>query len=172
MDKKIFNSRSGRHVDQGEKVVNVAVHAAVREQSHEMKAAVAGFHLFHGIQKHRVPEQAAVRRRPGDPGQILIDNPAGADVHVADLGVSHLSRRKPHRFSGGVNGGHGVLFEYPVQVRGVRLSDGISAYLGIYAESVHNEYHGRSFSIHTLCPFSLVGMLSSGQAARCFIQCF
>ena len=44
-------------------------------------------------------EQFAVPDALVDPGEVLVDDPAGAHVHVADFGISHLTGREADRLS-------------------------------------------------------------------------
>ena len=44
--------------------------------------------------QHLVLEEAAVGDRVVDPRQVLLDDRAGAEVEVADLGVAHLPVRQ------------------------------------------------------------------------------
>src|SRR4029453_11998070 len=44
---------------------------------------------------HLVPPDRSFRDSLIDPGQVLINNAARSQVHVADLGISHLSGRQP-----------------------------------------------------------------------------
>src|SRR6476659_11498881 len=71
-----------------------AVDTAVREQADEVKRVVPVDAAVHRLRKHGTPEQLAVPDALVDAGEVLVDDPAGAHVHVADLGVSHLSGRK------------------------------------------------------------------------------
>ena len=43
----------------------------------------------------------SVRHRGIDPRQILHDNPASADIHVANLGIADLTFGQPDRGAGG-----------------------------------------------------------------------
>ncbi len=73
-------------------VLPAGVHAAVGDEAEQVQAparAVAG--PLAGGEQRLVLEEAAVGDRVVDPGQVLLDDRAGAEVEVADLGVAHLA---------------------------------------------------------------------------------
>ena len=53
----------------------------------------------HGRREDRIPGEIAVTDALVDARQVLVDNPAGAHVGVADLRVSHLAFGKSDRFA-------------------------------------------------------------------------
>ena len=55
-----------------------------------------------GLLQHAVLEEVAVGDRLGDAREVLVDDAAGADVEVPDLGVAHLARRQADGRPGGV----------------------------------------------------------------------
>ena len=67
------------------------VHAAVADQPDQVHALVVA---QRGLQ-HLVVEQRAVLDRLVDPREVLLDDRAGAEVEVADLGVAHLALGQP-----------------------------------------------------------------------------
>ncbi|MNZ99418.1 hypothetical protein D3C78_1187410 [compost metagenome] len=50
--------------------------------------------LVHRACQHRVLEELAVANGLGDAGEVLVDDTAGAQVHVTDFGVAHLPVRQ------------------------------------------------------------------------------
>ncbi|MNJ81652.1 hypothetical protein D3C77_805620 [compost metagenome] len=52
--------------------------------------------LVHRAGEHRVAEELAITNGLGDAGEVLVDDTAGTEVHVADLGVAHLPVRQAH----------------------------------------------------------------------------
>ncbi len=50
----------------------------------------------HGLFQGRIVEERTVRDGFADPGELLIDNPAGTEIHMADFGIAHLAARQPH----------------------------------------------------------------------------
>jgi hypothetical protein len=73
-----------------EQVALVAVHAAGRQQAHQVQGAAVVEHRGAGAAQRRVLEEAAVLDRGVDAAEVLVDDAAGAEVHVAHLGIAHL----------------------------------------------------------------------------------
>ncbi len=74
-----------------EDMLLVAVHAAGREQTHDMQAMAAGFGGGDGGQQLGILAETSVLDGSIDPGQILINDTAGTDVHMTDFGIAHLA---------------------------------------------------------------------------------
>ncbi len=77
-------------------VLPTGVDAAVGDEAEQVQAparAVAG--ALAGLQQRLVFEEAAVGDGVVDPGQVLLDDRAGAEVEVADLRVAHLPVGEP-----------------------------------------------------------------------------
>src|SRR5437899_10601130 len=56
--------------------------------------------IGHGPQQYRIPLEGSIANREIDPGQVLVDDPAGADVEVANLGVRLLAVRQTDGLAG------------------------------------------------------------------------
>ena len=76
----------------------VAVDSAVRDQADEVERVPPVRDTVHGGRQRRVREEVAVANALVDPGEVLIDDAAGAHVHVADFGVAHLPGGQANRF--------------------------------------------------------------------------
>ena len=74
---------------------DMAVDAAVGHQAHEVDGAPVGHGAVDRLAQHGVARERAVLDRQVDPGELLVDDPAGADVEVPDLGVAHLPLGQP-----------------------------------------------------------------------------
>ncbi|MCY1349202.1 hypothetical protein D9M69_353800 [compost metagenome] len=94
MQVDLFGAALGGQLGHGDQVVLVAVHAAFGEQAHEVHGLAGGHGLVHGFDYHRVGEEVAVADRLGHAGEVLVNDAAGAEVHVADFGVAHLAVRQ------------------------------------------------------------------------------
>ena len=88
------HARAMRELEHREDVRLVAVHAARREQAHHVQGAVVGDGIPASRIQFGIGEEAAVLDRGIHPGQVLVDDPAGAQVHVANLGIAHLPIRQ------------------------------------------------------------------------------
>lgn len=85
-----FGAALCSQLDHGQDVLVVAVHAARRQQAHDMHRLAGRYGLIDGGGQHRVGEEVAVGDRFVQPGQILVHDAAGAQVDVADFRVAHL----------------------------------------------------------------------------------
>ena len=74
----------------------VAEHAARRQQPEHVQGTAVGPGVFAGADQLRILEETAVLDRRIDAGQVLINDTAGAQVHVPDLGIAHLPVRQAH----------------------------------------------------------------------------
>ena len=85
---------AGEDLRQRRGVVLVRMHAARRDEAHEM-AGAAGLPqpLDQAAQRRRLLD-LAVGDRVGDARQVLHHQAAGADVEMSDLGIAHLARRQ------------------------------------------------------------------------------
>ena len=79
-----------------------------------------------GGQQHLVLEEAAVGDRVVDPGQVLLDDRAGAEVEVADLGVAHLAVGEADVAAAGRERRVRVALPERVEDRGVGLGDRVA----------------------------------------------
>src|SRR5919204_2766432 len=65
-----------------------------------MKSAPAVAGGAHRLRERGVCVEAAVGDAAVDPGEVLVDDPTGAQVEVTDLGVALLPGGQPDRFPG------------------------------------------------------------------------
>ncbi len=77
-----------------EDVLLVAVHPTRRQQAEHMQGTVLRLGRRAGRQQLRIGEEAAIADGRVDPGQVLVDDAAGAQVHVAHFRVAHLPIRQ------------------------------------------------------------------------------
>lgn len=135
---------------QGEHLRLVAVHAAGRQQAEHVQGAVGAHGVDGGVQR-RVEVEAAVLERRLDPGQVLPDHAAGPQVHVADLGVAHLSLGQADRAAMGGDQGVRTGRAQAVPVRRVGGGDGVVGRIVAMAEAVEDQqqqglgvFHGQA----------------------------
>ena len=74
----------------------MAVYAAIRDQPDKVECAPAVGATTHGCHHRRIPKEVALADTPIYSGEVLIDYPTGAKVHMTDFGVAHLTGRKPN----------------------------------------------------------------------------
>ena len=130
-------------------MLRVAVHAAGANQSEQMQGGPVLFAVFRCSQEFRILEEVAVSDLLGDSGQLLVYHPAGAHVHVADLGVAHLSVGKADRQTAGVALHKGAVLHQLIQHRLVCQSNRIVLRALIQAEAVKYHQYCRSL-VHTI----------------------
>ena len=75
------SSQRNRRLD----VIDVAVHAAVGNKTHDVQGAARPAAVLQRLAQRLVSKKAAILDGLADPGQFLIDHAAGADVEVTDL---------------------------------------------------------------------------------------
>ena len=120
-----------------------------------MAGAARGLQLRDQPPERRRAGEAAVLGRLADPRQLLHHHPAGADVQVADLGITHLAVRQPDIAAGRVKERVRAGLPEPVEVRLARLADGIVGGLLAPAEAVEDHQHHRSNGLsHGSTPFA------------------
>src|SRR5581483_1933319 len=103
-------------------VVDVRVHAAVRDEAEQVDVAAA----VERAAQRRVLEERPVLDRPVHAHQVLVEDPARADRQVADLGVAHLARRETDRLSRRLQGGVRKAGPDPVEDGRLRQFDGVA----------------------------------------------
>ena len=103
----------GREPEQRLQVLDVRVHAAVRDEAEQVHVAAP---VERRLQR-RVLEEGAVRDRAVDPLQVLVEHAARADRQVADLRVAHLAGRQADRLARGLDRRVRVLGPEPVEDR-------------------------------------------------------
>jgi len=91
----------------------------------------------------------AVLDRAADAGQILVDDSAGAEVHVADFRVAHLAVGQADVAPGTRDQGVRAIGPETVPRRGVGGGNGVGFADFAVAESV--EHHEQGDFLHRLC---------------------
>ena len=116
----------------------VAVHTAVREKSIEMQIRPADLAVVDSGKKFRVLKEHSVLNLFGNPCQFLIDNAARAHVHMADLGIAHLSVGKAYRHSTGITFLERTLCHQLIHNRCIRHRYGICLRIIIQSVSIQD----------------------------------
>ena len=99
--RKAWTQCPGRPAPDGQanqraQVRDVAVHAAVRDETHQVHGTIIGHRRVDLLGEHGVVVDRPVLDRQVDAREFLIDHTTGADVEVTHLGVAHLARRQAH----------------------------------------------------------------------------
>ncbi len=143
-----------RHLQQRIQMCDVAVHAAVRQQAVQMQISACLLHVLHGVKKLGILEEIPILNLLGDAGEILVNDAPGAHIHMADLGVSHLSVRKTDRKSARISLDERILLLQPVHHRRICLCHGIMKRIIRKSIPVKDQkYNWSMFEIHKNPPF-------------------
>ena len=163
--KGVHDGRQVRaHEDSGERggVVLMRMYAARRHQSQEVTGAAGSPQaLDQPLQRGRAVDLAAGDRCV-DAGQILHHQPARADVEMADLGISHLSRGQADVRSGGVQESVRTARPQAVERGRARLPDGVVGNIVAPAPAVEHDQHHRTAPLHRNVPCVSAGAGHAG----------
>ncbi|GIQ61876.1 hypothetical protein PACILC2_04440 [Paenibacillus cisolokensis] len=95
--------------------------------------------MANGRQQRFVFEKFAFPDRLADAGQILVNDPSGPDIEMADFRIAHLAFRKPDRLAASGQGRMRISRPVAVKVRLFRLGDGVALRLLAQREAVEND---------------------------------
>ena len=143
----------------------VTVYAAVRDDPQDMADTLALPELGGEFRKDGIAGQGAVGDRLIDARHDLGDHPAGADIHMADLGIAHLVVGQADIGARGGEQAMGTARHETVPDRGMGLGDGVVLHRLAIAPAVEDAQHdGTRCCCHTAQPPSAVLCPSSGRA--------
>ena len=92
-----FRASGAGHLQQCVQVLAATVHAAVREQTHEVHRPAIAHRRVDRLGENGVGEDRTVAHGQIDARELLVDHSPGPDVEMTDLGVAHLSLGQSHR---------------------------------------------------------------------------
>ena len=78
--------------------------------------------------------------------QVLVHHAAGAEVHVADLGVAHLAVGQADELAAGLQVAHRILGPEGVDMRRALGKDRVGIVVAAFTPAVEN--HQKNFSVH------------------------
>ena len=93
------------------------VHAYIRGDAEQMQGGGVRLGVPHRREQLFVGEERLFANRLGDAHRLLVDDPAGAEVLVADLAVAHRSVGQSDVLTGGMNQHVRILSQQPVRHR-------------------------------------------------------
>jgi hypothetical protein len=131
-------------------MVLVRVHAARRHQADQVAGSAARLKRVDQAGQRRVAGQRAVLHRTVDARQVLHHHAAGAQVHVADLGIAHLSLGQADVAAAGLDQGVRVVAQKAVPGGRVRLRDGIVGGLLAVAPAVQDAQNDGAGTVRCL----------------------
>lgn len=118
-------------IRQRHQMIDVAVHPAIAHQAKEMQSPPRLPRLRESGLHHRVGSQFPLGDGLRDARQILVNDPAGAEIQMAHLRIAHLSGRQTNVGSAGTQPAVGVrrqkvrVERRPGQHRGVAVTLGV-----------------------------------------------
>jgi hypothetical protein len=130
-------------IEAGLEMLEVAVHAAIGDETEKMERTLSSGRLGTGMNEHRITEKAAVGDRGANACQILVDHPAGADVEVTDFAVAHLPNRQTNPRARRHQGAVGTLRFESVEGRRRRQTDGVARACRRHSPTVENDKYDR-----------------------------
>ena len=128
---------------------DVAVHAAIGYQAHQVEGAAGLFGVGTGGQQLGVVKKGTIFNGFGDAGQLLIDHPACADVGVAHFAVAHLAGGQAHIHAGTADALPGAHGQKPVHHRGIGQTDGVGGARRSQAIAIQYDQSKRFFHVFT-----------------------
>ncbi len=100
------------------------MHAPVGHESQKMHAFVVLARVVKSFHEHFFSRERSVFRGQIYFCQVLINDASGAQIHVSNFGISHLSVRKPNVKTVRTQPGMGILEVKAVDKRCICLCDG------------------------------------------------
>ena len=74
-----------------------------------MQPAISNSSMLHGFQQHRMREEFAILDHQVDTSNIHVNDPAGANIEMANFAVAHLSFRQTYIWTTRVNQRVGIF---------------------------------------------------------------
>jgi hypothetical protein len=91
VDEDVLHARLVRRFGQCDEVIDMAVHAAVADESQEMQPPPRLPGTGEGVPHDGIVIQRALGECLGNAGQILINDASGAEIEVAHFRIAHLA---------------------------------------------------------------------------------
>ncbi len=138
------NSGACDAIGQRDEMVLMRMHAARRGKAHQMAGAAGLLQGRDQLRQDRAPGQRPVGDGIVDARQVRHGDPAGAEVHVADLGIAHLALGQADEGLRGIDQRLRAGGDQAVIVGLARVEDGVVARVGAVPPAVENTQHGRA----------------------------
>ena len=110
-----------------------------------MQGRALGLRVRNRFEQRVIGEKITVADGFCDTGQFLVDNPAGADVGMADLGIAHLAVRQSDVHAAGADHGVRVFSQITVDIGCFGRLDGIADGFVVDPETVQNDQGDGTF---------------------------
>ena len=129
---------AGDMVGEEDQMVLVRMHAAGRGEAQQMAGAAALLQRRDQLGQDRVLGERAVLDGVVDARQLGHGDAAGAQVHVADLGIAHLALGQADEALGGVDQALRAGRDQAIVVGRARIEDGVVGRIGAMAPAVED----------------------------------
>ena len=149
---QLLNALLFSQIYESKQVRDVAVDSAVREQALQMQRGAVLLDVLNCLQECFVFKEVPVLYCFCNHCQVLINDPARADVKVSDLGVAHLPLRQSYVKPAGLERRSRVFGEYLIQMRLVSRRDGVALLARVDPVPVQYHQHCRSSEICHVAP--------------------
>ena len=143
MQVDLLGAALGRQLGHGDQMILVAVHATVGKQAEDVHRLTRTYGLVDGGTDGRIGEELAVADRLGHPGEVLVHHAAGAEIHVADLGVAHLPVRQADIHATAGDQSVRLSSQQTIVNRLARGMDGIEVRAVAVPEAIENDQYQR-----------------------------
>jgi hypothetical protein len=146
VDIDLGKALGGRYAKEFIDVVKGRMDTTVRGKAHQMQLFAGRLDIVEGRTDLLVFEEPVLAAGDIDLHKVLIDHPAGAEIHMADLGIAHLAVRKAHIFAAGLKVGTGILGAKCVDIRCTLGPYSVGIIVAALTPAVQN--HKKNFSVH------------------------
>ena len=153
-------------VEHGEDVRLVAVHAAGRDEAKQVERAIGRLGRVAGLHERGVVEETAVGDRGVDAGEVLVDDAARTDVHVADFGIAHLPVRQTDELPVRLHQRVRIFAQHAPPVRQVGPGDRVVRGVVAMAPAIEDEQEDGFGSGHGRVRLSENAIVADGRARR------
>ncbi len=132
------HARARDVVGEEDEMVLVRMHAARRGEAQQVAGAAALLQGRDQLGQDRMPGERAVLDGIVDARQLGHGDAAGAEVHVADLGIAHLALGQADEGLGRVDQSLRAGRDHAIVVRRPRIEDGVVGRVRTMAPAVEN----------------------------------
>ena len=129
-------------------MVQGGVDTAVGGEAHQVEFLAGGLDIVVDRLDLGIVEELVVADGHVDLDQVLVDDAAGAEVHMANLGVAHLPVRQADVFAAGLQVAGRIFRTQAVDDRRALRPDGVGIIVFALAPTV--EDHQKYFTVHIL----------------------
>jgi hypothetical protein len=136
MDKNARDSLLLGHAQQGEKVLQLGMNAAVADEAHQVELVFAA--TLHPFKQQMLAKEISRGDHLIDARDVHLNHAAGAHIHVTDFAIAHLSFGQANERAGGMDQRVREFLHQAVVIRLTRERNGIALCFRTIAPAVKN----------------------------------